>query len=157
MTLKNSTNIAKTKPERIKYYKKKISVLLIFHHFYRHILTVLNLFHLHCCIRLTIFRTSSPPTSCQRLGLCPSRSWWSWLLPALKIGRRSRAREREENRNFYQLPTSIHLKIKFTSNKIWTGRNGVTKKLFRLIQMTVRRSWLIRAELYFRATWRYTN
>jgi len=51
---------------------------------------------MHCCIRLTIkFRTSSPSTSCQRLGLCPSRSWWSWSLPALKIGRRSRARERE--------------------------------------------------------------
>jgi len=31
----------------------------------------------------------------------------------LKIGRRSRARERKENRNFYQLPT-INLKIKFT-------------------------------------------
>jgi hypothetical protein len=32
-------------------------------------------------IKLNIFRTSSPPTSCYRLGLClstPTRSWWSW-------------------------------------------------------------------------------
>ena len=40
-----------------------------------------------CCVFNLNNRTSSPPTSCQRLGLCsstPSRSWWSWLLPALK-------------------------------------------------------------------------
>jgi hypothetical protein len=52
-----------------------------------------------CCVKFNKFRTSSPPTSCYRLGLClstPSRSWWSWSLPVLKIGRRSRTREREE-------------------------------------------------------------
>ncbi len=58
----------------------------------------LNLFFVFLCIKLNIFRTSSPPTSCYRLGLCPStpsRSWWSWSLPALKIGRRSRSHVRK--------------------------------------------------------------
>ena len=60
------------------------------------------------------FRTSSPPTSCYRLGLClstPSRSWWSRSLPALKIGRRSRVRERKRSSNFiiHQLIKIIYL------------------------------------------------
>jgi len=50
-------------------------------------MTILLVPLLACCTRLTNFRTSSPSTSCQRLGLCPStpyRSWRSWSLPALK-------------------------------------------------------------------------
>jgi hypothetical protein len=87
-------------------------------------------------IRLTLFRTSSPPTSCQRLGPCPSRSWLSWSLPALKIGRRLRAREREEIETFinHQL-TSIKDKI-YLLEKTWNW----PKTALQLIRLTARRS-----------------
>ena len=117
-----------------------IKRFVIFHHFYRHILTVYLFLSLLYQINL---RTYSPSTSCQRLGPCPSRSWWSWSLPAAtKIGRRSRARERKEAQIevIYQPP---NYKIKFTLNKIWTGRNGATNWSGdrETIWMTVRRCW----------------
>ena len=76
-----------------------------------------------CCTRLTNFRTSSPPTSCQRLGPCSSRSWWSWSLPALKIGRRSRARERKRSlietfTNYQLIKDKIYL---FRKDLNWAG------------------------------------
>ena len=110
----------KAKPEQINIIK-----ICHFHHFFTVIFWRLNLFQLHCCIRLK-FRTSSPPTSCQRLGpclsTCPSyRSWQSWSLPALKIGRRSRAREREESK--YLSTTNHQLKDKFyLLEKTWPNR-----------------------------------
>ncbi len=62
----------------------------------------------------------------------------------IKTGRRSRAREREEMKHLsttnHQLKDKIYL-----LEKTWPNRRY--QKLFRLIQMTVRRSWLIRAEL----------
>jgi hypothetical protein len=69
------------KSERIKYYKKN------FHHFFTvKLCTAFVLVLCFLCIKI-IFRTSSPPTSCYRLGLCPStpsRSWWSWSTSGLK-------------------------------------------------------------------------
>ncbi len=62
-------------------------------------------------------RTYSPSTSCQRLGPCPSRSWWSWSLPALKNRpsvTSTWTRSKIETLINYQL-----MKIKFTLNKIW--------------------------------------
>ena len=88
-----------------------------------------------CCVKWT----SSPLTSCQRLGLClstPSWSWWSWLnFRRLKIGRRSRARERKK----LKLKSFInHQLIKdkiYLLEKIWTE------------QVDRETIWLIRAEL----------
>ncbi len=78
MTLKNWM------PSQIKNIKfVKFSSLFLPLNFAR----FLNLFFVFLCIKLNIFRTSSPHTSCYRLGPCLStatRSWWSWLLPALK-------------------------------------------------------------------------
>jgi len=63
----------KVKPERIKYIKK---IFVIFFITFK-LVPVALLYQIN-------FRTYSPSTSCQGLGLCPSRSWWSWSLPALK-------------------------------------------------------------------------
>ena len=85
-------------------------------------------------------RTYSPSTSCQRFGLCPSRSWWSWSLPALKIGRRSRARERKRSlietfTNYQLIKDKIYLLKRSelaemalptgqrTSRRCWSGRS----------------------------------
>ena len=98
----------------------KIKDSLNFHHF-----LPLNCarFKLVLCCVLNKFRTISPPTSCYRLGPClstPYRSWWSWSLPALKIGRRSRLRERKRSSNWSYLSTPTSFKIKFTLEKTWT-------------------------------------
>jgi hypothetical protein len=79
-----------------------------FHHFFTVKLFTVKLVLVPCVLKLNKFRTSSPPTSCYRLGLCMStatRSWRSWSLPALKIGRRSRLRERKRSSNLSYLST----------------------------------------------------
>ncbi len=99
--------------------KKKKNTKLIFHHFFTvKLCTVFKLVLCILCIKLNIFRTSSPPTSCYRLGLCPStpsRSWWSWPLPALK-NRPSVTITWTKTK--FKLKLQL-IKIKFTLNKIW--------------------------------------
>jgi hypothetical protein len=99
-------------PSQIKKKKKiKYSSLFLPLNFARY----LNLFFVSCV--LNIFRTFSPPTSCYRLGLCPStlsRSWWSWLTSG------------RTNKNWPSVtitwtktksPFNFKLKIKFTFRK----------------------------------------
>ena len=97
--------------------KKKYFRLVLFHHFYRHFLTV-YLFHFHCCIRLTKFSDVQSFYFMSKV-----RSVFVYTLKILmklvnfrhlKIGRRSRSRERERSFKLTYLPTTNLLKIKFT-------------------------------------------
>ncbi len=79
--------------------------------------------------KLNKYRISSPPTSCQRLGLCsstPSRSWWSWLLPALK--NRPSVTSTWTRSKIDLFINHQLIKIKFTLDKIWTGNNLLLTK-----------------------------
>ncbi len=114
----------------------QIKNIKIFHHFYRLDFSTIKL--VLCCV-LNIFRTSSPLTSCYRLGPClstPSRSWWSWSLPALKNRPSVTTTWPNEVQieTIYQSPTNkdkIYLKQDRKLATIcccWqTGRNGATE------------------------------
>ena len=90
----------------------KIKYSLNFHHFYRLDFSTIKL--VLCCV-LNSVRTSSPLTSCYRLGPCLStatRSWRSWSLPALK-NRPSVTSTWTKMKFHYQSPTNkdkIYLK-----------------------------------------------
>jgi len=106
----------------------KIKYSLNFHHFYRLDFSTIKL--VLCCV-LNKFRTSSPPTSCYRLGLCsstPSRSWWSWSLPALK-NRPSVTATWTKTKSNWNFINHQLIKIKFfTLEKTWTRQQLLLTK-----------------------------
>ncbi len=111
MALKNCKYFeSQAKKKNIKY--SSLFIVLTFRRF--------KLVLVSCVLELNKFRTSSPPTSCCRLGLCsstPSRSWWSWLTSSGT--KKSAVGHDYVNKTNYQL-----IKIKFTLDKIWTGNSA---------------------------------
>ena len=102
----------KAKPEQM-LIKKNILRLVLFSSLLPSFFDGILVPIVACCTRLTNFWTSSPPTSCQRLGLCPSRSWWSWLTSGRTNKKRAVGHEhvnvKKWNIYHHQL-----IKIKFT-------------------------------------------
>ncbi len=108
----------KAKPELNKYYIKKKNIRL-FHHFYRLDFSTIKLVPFALLYQINL-RTYSPPTSCQRLGPCLSRSWWSWSLPALK-NRPSVTTTWTKTKSNWNFINHQLVKIKcFTLEKTWT-------------------------------------
>ncbi len=86
---------------------------------------------LGCCVKLNKFRTSSPPTSCYRLGLCPStpsRSWWSWLTSGLANKKRAVGHDASWPIEIEIFINCQLIKIKFTFKDCLNGNNCCWQK-----------------------------